>query len=187
MRIKTKVKYGNFKNVIDALSKEITVKVGLLAEKGGSDTISENLDIAGLGAIQEFGCQIPVTDKMRGFFFHNFGVRLKASTTHIVIPSRSFLQMPLERRQDVMRKVKAHIGDAEDVLYYIEETGDLESIGIIVGSAAVEQIMEAFETGGWGQWEPNNGLTTLGKGSAMPLVNTGNLKQHITYEVTKNG
>ena len=187
MQIKAKVKYGNFKNVIDALSKEITVKVGLLAEKGGSDTISENLDMAGLGAVHEFGCQIPVTDKMRGFFFHNFGVRLKASTTHIIIPSRSFLQMPLERRQDVMRKVKAHIGDAEDVLYYIEKTGDLESVGKIIGVAAVEQILEAFETSGWGQWEPNNELTIQGKGSSLPLVKDGDLKRTITYEVEKNG
>ena len=187
MQIKAKVKYGDIQNVIDALSKNITLKVGLLAEKGGADTVSDNLDLAGLGAIQEFGCQIPVTDKMRGFFFHNFGTRLKASTTHIIIPSRSFLQMPIERRKDVMKKFKAKIGDADDALYYIEKTGDLESIAIVLGSAAVEQIQEAFETSGWGEWEPNNELTSTGKGSAMPLVDTGNLKQHITYEVEKNG
>lgn len=187
MQINAKVKYGKLENIIKALSKEITVKVGLLTDKGGSDSVSDNLDIAGLGAIQEFGCQIPVTDKMRGFFFHNFGVRLKASTTHIIIPSRSFLQMPLERRQDVMKKFKASIGDGDDALYYIEKTGDIESIGIVLGSAAVEQIHEAFNTSGWGQWEPNNELTAEGKGSAMPLVNTGNLKQHITFEVEKNG
>ena len=173
-------------NIIDALSKEIKVKVGLLAEKGGADEVSDNMDLASLGAIQEFGCQIPVTDKMRGFFFHNFGVHLKASTTHIIIPSRSFLQMPLERRQDVMKKFKSHAGDSEDVLYYIEKTGDLQSVGTLLGVAAVEQIMEAFETGGWGEWESNNELTSLSKGSSMPLVNTGNLKQHITYEV-ENG
>ena len=43
--------------------------------------------------------------------------------------------------------------------------------------------MEAFESGGWGQWEPNSGVTSSQKGSALPLVDTGNLKQHITYEV----
>lgn len=187
MRINAKVKYGKLQNIIDAMAKDYTVKVGLLADKGGSDYISDNLDLAGLGAIHEFGCQIPITDKMRGFFFHQFGVNLKKSTTHIVIPSRSFLQMPLERRQELRKKLEKKFGSAEDELYYIEKTGDILSIAILLGSAAVEQIMEAFETGGFGEWEPNSGITSSQKGSALPLVNTGYLKQHITYEIGSEG
>ena len=183
MQINAKVKYGKLQNIIDAMAKDYKVKVGLLAEKGGSDTISDNLDLAGLGAIHEFGCQIPVTDKMRGFFFYKFGVNLKKTTTHIIIPSRSFLQMPLERRQDLRRKLQDKLGESENVLEYIEQTGDSESIAVLLGAAAVEQIMEAFESGGWGQWEPNSGITSSQKGSALPLIDTGNLKQHITYEV----
>lgn len=183
MQISAKVKYGKLQNIINAMAKDHKIKVGLLAEKGGSDSVSDNIDLAGLGAIHEFGCQIPVTDKMRGYFFHQFGVNLKKSTTHIIIPSRSFLQMPLERRQDLRRKLQEKIGDEDDALYYLEKTGDSESIAILLGAAAVEQIMEAFESGGWGQWEPNSGITSSQKGSALPLVDTGNLKQHITYEV----
>lgn len=183
MQINAKVKYGKLQNIINAMTKDHKVKVGLLAEKGGSDSVSDNLDLAGLGAIHEFGCQIPVTDKMRGFFFHKFGINLKKSTTHIIIPSRSFLQMPLERRQDLRRKLQDKLGESENVLEYIEQTGDSESIAVLLGAAAVEQIMEAFESGGWGQWEPNSGITSSQKGSALPLVDTGNLKQHITYEV----
>ena len=183
MQINAKVKYGKLQNIINAMAKDHKIKVGLLAEKGGSDSVSDNLDLAGLGAIHEFGCQIPVTNKMRGYFFHQFGVNLKKSTTHIIIPSRSFLQMSLERRQDLRRKLQEKIGDKDDTLYYLEKTGDSESIAILLGTAAVEQIMEAFESGGWGQWEPNSGITSSQKGSALPLVDTGNLKQHITYEV----
>ena len=183
MQIKAKIKYGKLENIINALSKDYTVKVGLLAEKGGAESVSDNLDLAGLGAIHEFGCQIPVTDKMRGFFFHQFGLNLKKSTTHIIIPSRSFLQMPLERRQDLRRKLQEKIGDNDDILYYLEKTGDSKSIAILLGASGVEQVMEAFETGGWGEWEPNSGITSMQKGSANPLVDTGNLKQHITYEV----
>ncbi|MBO7696246.1 MAG: hypothetical protein J6T10_26720 [Methanobrevibacter sp.] len=183
MQISAKVKYGKLQNIINAMAKDHKVKVGLLAEKGGSDSVSDNLDLAGLGAIHEFGCQIPVTDKMRGYFFHQFGINLKKSTTHIIIPSRSFLQMPLERRQDLRRKLQDKLGESENILEYIEQTGDSESIAILLGSAAVEQIMEAFETSGFGEWEPNNGITSSQKGSALPLVDTGNLKQHITYEV----
>ncbi len=183
MQINAKVKYGNIQNIVEAITKNHKIKVGLLAEKGGSDSISDNLDLAGLGAIHEFGCQIPVTDNMRGFFFHKFGINLKKSTTHIIIPSRSFLQMPLERRQDLRRKFQTKLGEAENILDYIEKTGDSESIAILFGASAVEQIMEAFETGGWGEWEPNNDITSTEKGSANPLIDTGNLKQHITYEV----
>ena len=183
MQINAKVKYGKLQNIIEAMSKNFVIKVGLIAGKGGEEQISDNLDLAGLGAVHEFGCQIPVTDKMRGYFFHQFGINLKKSTTHIIIPSRSFLQMPLERRQDLRRKFQTKLGEAENILDYIEKTGDSESIAILFGASAVEQIMEAFETGGWGEWEPNSGITSTEKGSANPLVNTGNLKQHITYEV----
>lgn len=186
MQINTKIKYGKLKNIIDALSDKCTVKVGLVANKGGSEQISENLDLAGLGAVHEFGCKIPVTDKMRGFFFKEFGVNLKKTTTHIVIPSRSFLQMPLERRHDLMRKLKEKIGDSEDALYYLEKTGDIQSIAMMLGLSGVEQIKEAFETSGWGEWEPNNEITLHGKGSSMPLIKDGYLKSRIDCEV-ENG
>lgn len=184
MQIDAKVKYKELEKVIEALTKDITVKVGILA-KDGSQEVSNNLDLAGLGAVHEFGAQIKVTDKMRGFFWHNFGIHLKKTTTHIVIPSRSFLQKPLEKSKKFMNKIKNSIGDAEDVLYYAKKTGDLESIAIVIGASAVDLIQEAFDTSCWGEWKPNKELTIENKGSALPLVNTGYLKSKISYEVEK--
>ena len=65
--ISAKINYGGLKNLIKEMSKNYSVKVGLLAENGGSDEVSENLDLAGLGAVQEFGARIQVTEKMRKF------------------------------------------------------------------------------------------------------------------------
>lgn len=185
MQIDSKVNYGQLENIIKAFSDDFSVKVGLLADKGGNEEVSNNLDIAGLGAVHEFGAKIPVTDKMRGFFRYKFGINLKKSTTHIVIPSRSFLQMPLEKKNKLMKKVEQQIGDADDVLYYIGKTGDVESIAIIVGASAVDTIQEAFDTSGWGEWKPDKELTINNKGSAMPLVDKGYLRSKITYKVEK--
>lgn len=192
--IKTKINLGKFKNVIKAMSKKYSVKVGLLANKGGSEKISDNLDLAGLGAVQEFGATIKVTDKMRAYFRHKFGINLKKTTTQIVIPPRSFLQMPLSRPNELMKKLKSHIGLAEDIADYIAETGDIMSVAILLGTSAVEQIQEAFNTGGFGEWAPNAPLTIEQKGSSMQLVGkgreneaSGHLRNSITYEVTERG
>lgn len=185
MQFEAKIDYKNLKDIAKALTRNFKIKVGLLAEKGGSDTISDNLDLAGLGAIQEFGCEIPVTEKMRGYLAANLGLHLKKSTTHIIIPSRSFLQMPLEKQNELKKRLVKKIGSKEDILYYIKKTNDLESVAILLGASAVELIQEAFDTGGFGEWKPNNQLTVKGKGSNMPLVDTGNLRQHITFEVER--
>jgi phage gpG-like protein len=185
MQIDAKVDYKDLKQIIKAFSDEYSVKVGLLADKGGNEEVSNNLDLAGLGAVHEFGAQIPVTDKMRGFFRYKFGINLKKSTTHIVIPSRSFLQMPLEKKNKFLKKVKENIGDADDVLYYIKKTGDVESIALVVGASAVDVIQEAFDTSGWGEWEANKEVTISNKGSALPLVDKGYLRSKITYEIEK--
>lgn len=181
MEINAQINFADAKNILNTITRDYVIKVGLLAD--GGNEVSDNLDLAGLGAIQEFGCQIPVTQKMRNFFSHKFGVHLKKSTTDIIIPSRSFLQMPLERKTDLLKKLNQKIGQKEDILYYIEKTGDTKSIAIMLGVSAVEQIQEAFDTGGWGTWKPNSEITSGNKGSSMPLVDTGNLRQHITYEV----
>ena len=200
MEIQAKVEYRDLKKAIKALSKQYGVKVGLLANKGGSDTISDNLDLAGLGAVQEFGCLIPVTDKMRGFFRHHFGVNIKKETTHINIPARSFLQMPLTKNggADFRKKIKKYAGDGqfiEDLLSVAEDPNKVAyETAYFLGVAALELIQEAFDTSGWGEWAPDSELTISNKiknekqrDTAKPLIDTGHLRSRITFEVEKNG
>lgn len=187
-QIKAHVDYKKLKKAVEAMSKEFSVKVGLLANKGGSDIVSDNLDLAGLGAVHEFGATITVTDKMRGFFRHQFGINLKKTTKTIVIPARSFLELPLATQAKKLEKyMMEHFGgegiQADE--YWIAEKGDIESVAVMLGASAVQLINEAFETSGFGDWVPNSPVTIAQKGSAMPLVDTGKLRQSITFEVEK--
>ena len=188
-KIETHIEYKKLENAIKAMSEKFKVKVGLLANKGGTDSVSENLDLAGLGAVQEFGATINVTDKMRAFFRYQFGINLKKTTTTIVIPARSFLELPFKQQIKKLEKYmfeKFGDEDIEGIEYWIATKGDFESVAQMLGIAGVRLVNEAFETSGWGEWLPNSPLTIAQKGSALPLVNTGKLRQSITYEVEKN-
>lgn len=198
--IKAQINYGDIKNVVQAMSKKYQVKVGLLASQGGSDDISENMDVAGLGALQEFGCDIKITKKMAAYLhFKAEELGLPPSDKHgdgyIHIPARSWLQMPIQRRNAIKNKLIKHFGESkEDIEHYIAKSGDLMSLAIMIGVSAVEQIQDAFDSNGFGEWAANSALTIADKGSAMPLIGrgrgndaSGHLRQKITYEVNENG
>lgn len=189
MKIEAKVDYKKLKKAVEAMSKEYIVKVGLLSDKGGSDSVSDNLDLAGLGAIHEFGATINVTDKMRAFFRHQFNINLKKSTTTIVIPPRSFLEMPIVKHsRKIQKNMISHFGGEgiESIEYWIATKGDLLTVAQMLGASAMEVIQESFETSGWGEWAPNSPMTIAQKGSALPLVDTGKLRSKITFEVQEN-
>lgn len=59
--------------------------------------------------VQNDGCSIAVTDKMRGFLAAEYGIFLRATTTHIVVPPRHFwddaLKVTSERLRDRLRSI----------------------------------------------------------------------------------
>ena len=73
------------------LDKKVSIKVGIIGEQAYEKHPHTDLTMAHLGAIHEFGATIQVTDKMRAYL-HHIGVHLKADTTTITIPARSFLR-----------------------------------------------------------------------------------------------
>lgn len=191
--IQANIKYGALKNLVQEMAKNYSVKVGLLANKGGSEEVSPNLDMAGLGAVQEFGARIKVTEKMRGYFAYAFGINLKKSTTEIVIPARSWLQKPFQRSADFRKKVRKNAKlakeDIELAKMFIAEYGEsgiLKDLAYAVAQGALELIDEGFESSGFGEWQPNSPLTIREKGSAMPLIDKGShggLRGKITYDI----
>lgn len=193
MEISARINYKGLENAIKALSKQYQVKVGLLANKGGSDEVSQDMDLAGLGALQEFGADIKITQKMAAFLhFKAEELGLPPSKGkgdgYIHIPARSWLQMPLQRKKDLQKRIIKYFGESkESVESYIADTGDLYSLAIMIGAAAVDQIQEAFASEGFGEWKANSPLTIAQKGSAMPLIDTASLRGAITYEVNENG
>ena len=101
--------------------------------------------------------------------------------------------MPLERSQDLRAKVKEKTqltkSERELAELAITEYGDYGILGELaqaVGVSALEQIQEAFDTEGFGEWTPNSPATIRAKGSEMPLIDTGNLRNSITYKVEGN-
>ncbi len=188
--INVNINYGALKKLAQEMNKSYSVKVGLLGNKGGSEEVSPNLDMAGLGAVQEFGARIKVTDKMRGYLAYAFGVHLKKTTKEIVIPPRSWLQKPLERGNELSKKVRQNAKLAKEDIELSElfiseygENGILLDLAYAVAQGAIELIDEGFQSSGFGEWQANSPLTIAQKGSAMPLIDKGDFRRAVTYEI----
>lgn len=60
-----------------------------------------------IGKVQDRGCVIPVTDRMRGFMSARYGIHLKQSTTHIHVPGRGWWEDSLKTtRKQAKRDLK---------------------------------------------------------------------------------
>lgn len=67
----------------------MSVKVGILSSSSG--------EILMIANVHEFGCDIPVTNKMRVFFEHNFGFWTTKKV--IKIPERSFIRSSFDNKK----------------------------------------------------------------------------------------
>ena len=131
---------------------------------------------------------------MRNYLHYN-GLHLKESTQTVIIPTRSFLRMPLlspEFKEYLLQK----IGLTEDrelnkelaLLKIEKEPKIMERIANWVASEALYRVQMAFQTSGFGKWAPIIQYTkNHRKGSVnnAPLDNTGQLRDSITVEVKK--
>jgi hypothetical protein len=80
-----------------------------------------NVFVAGVGIpegeptiiakVQDEGAVIPVTQKMRGFLAANFGIYLKAETSHIIIPGRNFWNESIKQAHSEAKKELAKFMD----------------------------------------------------------------------------
>lgn len=139
------------------------VKVGALS--GGH---------AWLAGIHEYGCTIPVTDKMRAYL-HSQGLHLKQSTKVIKIPERSFLRNGFDENN---KKILNHT----DLLIRQVLSGKmsvdtmLDSCGKDFAGAIKEYLIDLSK--------PANHPFTIEqkRGKSNPLVNTGSLSESITWK-----
>lgn len=142
-----------------------TIDIGII----GGDS-----DIAKIAAVHEFGCDIQVTDKMRGWFGAN-GYPLKKSTTVIHIPERSFLRSGYDENVDkiagkVMDFLPAVLENDVDPKTFMDAIG-LEFAGLI------QKKIRSLKS------PANSSMTTERKGSSNPLVDSGRLVGAIEHEV----
>lgn len=122
-----------------------------------------NGDHAWLAGIHEYGCDIPVTDKMRKFL-HAQGLHLSPSTTHIHIPERSFLRSGHDENADrvIMQTERA----LSQVLAGRMSVDDLLDLCGQQMATAIKTYARDLDS------PPNHPFTIEQKGSSNPLVGT---------------
>lgn len=162
------VKYKTIKNRLPEIETALqglqgrTVKVGSL--QGGH---------AWLAGIHEYGCDIPVTDKMRAYL-HRQGLHLKDSTTHIKIPERSFLRNGHDENVDrVLTQTGRAIGQVIAGKMSVDDLLDLYGEQM---ATAIKTYMRDLSS------PPNHPYTVEQKGSSNPLIDTGQLLESIIWE-----
>lgn len=173
MGFKITMDMGNIEKKLDKLIKnaedfaKYEINIGV---------ISKDSELQMIAKVHEFGAEIPVTDKMRGWFAAN-GYPLKKSTTVINIPERSFLRSGKKKHQAGMiskvRSQATHVMQGNvDIDVFMKAIGD-EFAGKIQSN-----LIELKSP-------PNSGMTVEKKGSSNPLVDTGRLAGAIDSEVKR--
>lgn len=166
-----KVKITTKKNDFPSMQKSIADLNGLTVNVGVLE--GEN---AWLASIHEYGCRIKVTPKMRAYL-HRKGLHLKASTTEIVIPERSFLRAGFDENNDkILKRTEAVLPDVIIGTMSVEKYAELVGLQL---ATAIQQYAVELRT------PPNHPFTVKEKESSNPLVDTGDMINGITYEVEK--
>lgn len=172
-----------------ALDRKISIKVGIIGKEATQKHPDSDLTNAELGAIHEFGCTITVTDKMRRYL-HSQGLHLKKDTMTVVIPTRSFLRMPLmssEGKKELLSVVKSQISNEFKAVELSSGTANkiIDDTVHLLAEVAYLRVLQAFESGGFGSWAPISEFTAQRRNNAgnPPLTDTGDLRRSISYEI----
>jgi hypothetical protein len=94
------------------------------------------------------------------------------------IPPRSFLRMPLETHRAELLK-----GMSTKAVQDAMDSGQYRKVFQILGVKAEEIVQQAFSTAGFGKWPKLKPSTIDAKGSAAPLIDTGQLRRAVTSDV----
>ena len=129
-----------------------------------------------LAGIHEYGCNIPVTKKMRGYLGSQ-GLHLSKNTTHIHIPERSFLRTGYDQNKDAVMK-KAQMILADVMAGKTTAKGLHQAVGLTLSSKIKDYAVGLGSPG-------NHPFTIDRKGSSNPLVDTGDMIGGITWRKAK--
>ena len=153
--------------VVDEL-RNTRLEVGIFAPEGSEEYI--------IAMVNEYGANITVTDKMRGYLAGK-GLHLKRTTTTIKIPERSFIRAGYEANKEGIERMVT--GLLPNVIHgRMTPENFYGMIGeYIVGK--LHEYVQAFSS------PPNHPFTVQQKGSDHPLIDTGRLNQSITYRVVR--
>lgn len=167
MIIKDETSVPEFLKVLKELTRT-HIEIGIFGE--------DDSEILMVAHVNEFGCQIEVTDKMRNYL-RAIGLPLKNETTHINIPERSFIRSGYDQEKN---KIIDKIGPLLEQVIQLQLPVDtfLETLGeYTVG--LIQQYLTDI------RGPKNHPFTVRQKGSSNPLIDTGRLRQSITYKVVR--
>lgn len=167
---------NNIPKYIDMLE-ELTstvIEVGIFGKDG--ERYEDGTPILLIANVNEFGLNISVTPEMRAYL-HGQGLHLRNSTREIRIPERSYIRSGFDDREKKFRKTANKL--LEQVLMQeIRLDTFFKTLGeYIVGE--LQDYMTDIRT------PPNHPFTIAQKGSSNPLIDTGRLRQAITFRVVK--
>jgi hypothetical protein len=135
---------------------KLTAKLGIFGDKNKRDDKTGQTN-ADIGAAHEFGV---LTKKL---------------------PRRSFLLDPLTIKGKELTKKVGQIIDK-----YINEENGIEKILELVGIYGESIVQEAFESGGFGAWQPIKEATANKKGSSQILIGRpSQLRRSVISKVEK--
>lgn len=181
-----------FQELEDAVSKELAalrsdkiVTIGIHEEAGNVE--SDDLTMASLGAIHEFGADIDhpggtsygyaskaAADRDQVRFLKKGAGYMELGVTgphKINIPARPWLEPGVASGTDeILKTIQDGVEQGKDMDAILETVG-------LVAAGAVRVYMTELKT------PPNAPSTIRKKGSANPLIDTGAMRQSVTHQV----
>jgi len=151
------------------LGSKLITQVGILGQKTNRTLAIEGTHKAGKKASEQSNADIGMR--------HEFGVKSEG------LPRRSFLLMPLQQKADELLKIRKALW--EEFLAGKQTLASLKLAYTKLGIGAETIIQKAFETGGFGKWQPDAPSTVLRKKSSAILIDTGQLRRSISSRVVK--
>ena len=138
------------------------IKVGVTGEQ------------AWLAGIHEYGCRITITPKMRNWLRAN-GLPVRASTSHITIPERSFLRGGFDNcHEEVAKKITMVVPLVIGGQMSKDQCYDL--VGTLFRDRVKDYAVDLRDP-------PNHPFTIERKNSSNPLVASSDMINSIDYEV----
>jgi hypothetical protein len=169
--------YAAFVAQAKKLAGKPLVKIGVLDDgpkQSNGESKGKALSLLEVAAIQEYGCSIEVTDKMRGYLASQ-GLHLKPTTTHITIPARSFIRGTADEKESEILALQKKLGE-QVLLGKIAPDDALDMLGMKVVAMVRGRIAEGISP-------PLRWFTINRKKSSKPLVSTGQLRKSVTHRV----
>lgn len=158
----------------DNLSKLQNILAELKSKKIEVGIFNDDPQVLLYAGVNEFGCDIQISPKMRAWLHAN-GLHVKDSTTTIHIPQRSFIRKTANEKEDeISNTLKTNLN------LLLTFKIDLNSFFNELGQKLVEITKQTIQD----TYDPRNHPWTIErKGSSHPLIDTGRMLDQINFKI----